>query len=75
MSRGSEEEKNRWRAEKLEAALETWVLLGSFAFGSGLMAFTYLLSNRRQSNFLQSRIGRRYTSVSILGVTKGIIMK
>jgi len=34
MSRGSEE-KNRWRAEKLEATRETWALLVFFAFGSG----------------------------------------
>jgi len=34
MSRGSEEKKNRWRAEKLEATRETWALLWSFAFGS-----------------------------------------
>src|SRR6266571_863131 len=31
ISGGSEEKKNRWRAEKLEAARETWALLGSFA--------------------------------------------
>jgi len=35
ISRGSEEKKNRWQAEKLEATRETWALRGSFAFGSG----------------------------------------